>query len=438
MAVSARTKVIVWGQAAARCSYPDCRKVLVGDSGSVGKSIILGEIAHIVAQKADGPRGQEKPPGGNVDGEGNLLLVCRDHHIRIDRDPNRFPVPRLVQWKLDHELWVKTRFHADDCYAGVEAPAKHVSEVVHSTVLPVQHIPRFVQLAPCSETESYVQSQLALDQNDEALMAPFIIRGGKLMTFCNLDEDVNPFRRVVDPYSAEKHHADQWWDNPDQSRRYVELLNRSLNKLTGRRGLNLDKEHKRYYFEPQREGGERSIVYQAIGGRRQRRQVAWQPKLRATGEKKHYWEHLAVGLRFYRIAHDQWCLAIRPERRFTRDGKIPLTAKGTGRRSTSKKSRMYNFDVLSEVHFWRDYLSNGSPRILFRFGSQSIVVGSTLLSSGVGWPPIPDDAKRRMRVLYEDDLLSLADYSEAVEFEDKAALEIVEEDTGEGGSDETE
>ena len=39
---------------------------------------MLGEVAHIVAQKLDGPRGGQPPPSGFVDGQANLLLLCQE------------------------------------------------------------------------------------------------------------------------------------------------------------------------------------------------------------------------------------------------------------------------------------------------------------------------------------------------------------------------
>ena len=85
---------------------------------------------------------------------------------------------------------------------------------------------------------------------------------------------------------------------------------------------------------------------------------------------------------------------------------------------------MYNLDVLNEVHFWRTFLSRSSPRIILRFGRQSVVIDSHILATEATWPMIPGDTKRRMKVLYDDDLLSLADYDEAIEFEDDDALKV--------------
>ena len=87
---------------------------------------------------------------------------------------------------------------------------------------------------------------------------------------------------------------------------------------------------------------------------------------------------------------------------------------------------MYNIDMLGEVHFWRHYLSRGTPRIIMRFGRQSLVVGTELLATAVGYSKIPEDSKRYMKMIYDDDLLSLADYNEAVEFDGDEALSIDE------------
>ncbi len=45
-----------------------------------------------------------------------------------------------------------------------------------------------------------------------------------------------------------------------------------------------------------------------------------------------------------------------------------------------------------------------------------------MLSGSVTWPPITSDMKRHVKVIYEDDLFSLADYNEAIEFKDEDAF----------------
>lgn len=418
MTVTGKDKAILWGRAAARCAYPSCRKLLIADGNQAGEDVLVGEVAHIVAQNGNGPRGDQEPPGGHLDGQANLILLCREHHAIVDRRPAQYPVAKLVQWKSDHETWVESQLFPHDHLVRLTTPADAVDERVYSTLLPIHSIPSHVYLAECTVSESEVASSVRQEHQSSRLLTPFIVRGGNLLTFCDLDDERNPFRRMVDPYSAEKHDADAWWDDPDLSRHYVALLNRALNKLTGRLGLNLDKRHRRYYFETD-EGGVREVTYKTIGAHQKTRRVVWQPVIRATGEKRQYWEHLAVGLRFHRTSERTWCISVRPERRFTRDGEKPLAPATTSRRSTSRKSHMYNIDVLGEVHFWRHYLLGGQPRSILSFGKQSLIIGAELLTTDARWPQIPDDMDKHMKITYEDDLFSRADYYETIEFEDE-------------------
>ena len=235
MAVTGRDKQILWGKAAGRCSHPSCRKQLIGDGGD-SEDVLVGEVAHIVAQSASGPRGEHDPPGGTRDGLANLILLCPEHHTTVDRQPAKFPVAKLVQWKKDHEDWVVNKLSPQDQFRGLASPAEKVNERVYSTLLPVQNIPKFVYLAECASTESEIKRSFDYSRLPLGLIAPFIVRGSNLLTFCDLDDKRSPFSQFVDRYSAERHDAEDWWNDPDLSRNYMALLNRSLNKLTGRLG----------------------------------------------------------------------------------------------------------------------------------------------------------------------------------------------------------
>ena len=413
MAISARTKTVVWSKGGGHCSFPDCRQRLIAE-GTDADALLLGELAHIVAQSKDGPRGDKQPPGGFVDGEQNLLLLCPTHHTEIDQDPSRYTVDRLVQLKADHERWVIETLSPRERFVTDSEPSDLVHEDVHSTLLPVVGYPRFVYGAACALTELQVRA-LIEPPAQSSVMLPYIVRSRQLFTFINLRRRGNPFHQVIDTTSVEQHASTEWWGNDDLRRWYVDLLNRSLNKLTGRRGLQLDKDHRRYYFEPEEEGQHRSVRYRTLTGRRCSRKVAWRPQLRHSGQQKNYWEHLAVGLQFHRVAGLDWVLSIRPERRFTRDGRTPITPKGTGRRATSRKSHMYNELVLREVNFWRDYLSHGSPRMVFNFDDQALMVGTEIMRCSIEWPGVPDDARPFTHVAYEEDLFTSIELDE---FED--------------------
>jgi hypothetical protein len=359
----------------------------------------------MVAQSPGGPRADQNPPGGNVDSYPNLLLLCQAHHETIDRQPQTYPVDKLVQMKLDHEGWVEQQLTPRQWFLETGQPEAHVTETVHSTLLPVTHLPMTVFGVPFTGDEHEVRARL-LSPDTPGVMLPYIVRDRELFTFDNLTSSGTPFRQVTSMTLAHPIAAARWWSDPDRARWYVGLLNRSLNKLTGRKGLQLDKEHRRYYFAPTKVGQDLSISYTSLTGKHVSRKVAWNPFFKHTGEVKKYWEHMAVGLAFHRVAEGQWCLSLRPERRFTFDGFKPITPKGTGRRATSRKSHMYNANVLTEVNFWRDFLSGGTPRIFFDFGGQQLVITTELLNTALAWPGVPDDAKSFTHTRYEEDLFT--------------------------------
>jgi 5-methylcytosine-specific restriction endonuclease McrA len=434
MSISPSTKHLLWVKAAGRCAFPDCRANLIAEATKQDPAVPLGEMAHIVPQSEErGPRHKFEVPGGDRDGYENLILLCPACHTRIDRQPQTYTVERLLQLKADHETWVLERLNPEEARIRASATRSSVPEQVHSTMLWVEQMPRYIYTAPCTLTETDVRPHIRAARPEDLL--PFIVREKKLITFAPLDERPNPFSKVIqDLGAAERHESADWWKDPNLSSWYVTLLNRLLNKITGRRGLNLDRQHKRYYFEPvpaEAEEGEpqpREVKYRPLNKVVSSKQVAWRPRSKKTGELKKYWEHLAVGLRFHRISLDQWVLSIRPERRFTRDGYTVLTPKGTGRRSTSKKSRMYNYDLLGEVQFWRDYLTDGGQRLIVPLGGPSLILDGTLLSATVYWPGVPGDKRPFLNAVLQDDLFSSAEYHAALESDGEAELDEWEVD----------
>lgn len=417
MAIDARTRQILWGRAGGTCSFLNCGRSLVKEATGDDREVIVGEIAHMVAQSNGGPRAHASVPGGNLDGYDNLILLCHEHHELIDQELNTYPVEKLLQFKTDHEQWVRLQLSKQQESEGLAPANPPVTEQVYSNVLPVTQLPHYIYSGLTTVSESEIKELISWPA-DNRILTPYFVEGGNLYAFNDLKDFESPFAKIVDPLSAKHHTLNEWADNPDQMRWYVQLLNRALNKITGRLDLKLDKDHHRYFFEPEEPGKEKRVSYQSVGGIRPERSVAWNPHFRHNNAPKAYWEHLAVGLRFHRLAEMCWGLAIRPERRFTKDGFDPLEGKTTGKKSTKSKSRMYNFDVLQEVQFWRDYLSQGKPRIYCPFGNQALVIENTLLSASISWPEISGDVANRMAASYEDDLFSLAEWQEARAFDE--------------------
>src|SRR6266542_2218514 len=97
----------LWRMSAGRCEYEGCNIPLWRDS--VTKSEInAANIAHIVADKADGPRGDPALSEQLKDDFSNLMLMCAPHHRLIDVDDvTGHPFDRLQRMKAAHETRIE-------------------------------------------------------------------------------------------------------------------------------------------------------------------------------------------------------------------------------------------------------------------------------------------------------------------------------------------
>lgn len=107
MSISTKDLKKLWGMAAGRCSKPGCSEECIRFLDADDPTVI-GEMAHIIANKPDGPRGQ---PGGGEDTYENLILLCPTHHTEIDKAPEgTFTVEEIYRWKSVHEQNVRDSF----------------------------------------------------------------------------------------------------------------------------------------------------------------------------------------------------------------------------------------------------------------------------------------------------------------------------------------
>ena len=286
-------------------------------------------------------------------------------------------------------------------------------------MFPVVGMPIYVYSAPCKDPGLPIETirKLIIPPKTDKEVWPFIVRAGELLAFQDLRISNGPFRQVVDREHAQRHLCREWWDDAKRLPWFIELLNRSLHKLTGRRGLRWDRDHKRYYFQSDEPGNIKQIRYRPLNKSGDTKNVVWQPISKRTGLPRAYWLHRAVSLRFHRISSNQWCLSVRPEFRVTTDGVTPLQSEKIGARITRKKSKMFNYDLLGEVNFWRDYLSDGNPRIYIDFGAgQRVIVSTEMMTTQIEWPGIPEKyAKPFKNVEYAETLFTWAELDSSSE-----------------------
>lgn len=432
MAITAADKRILFQRSGNRCAYPRCTRELVLVDAESDDPTSVSEIAHIVAQELGGPRGTYPLPMEERDKYDNLILLCEQHHHYVDDNPETFPVEKLRRYKAEHEALIRQATgDAVELRVGSQPADTYVDEDVFSTLLSADFMPRYVYSATCKFVDGKEkEAKEKVVRPGHGIMTPFIIRAGRLFAFNNLELPDNPFVDLIsDPKTVTRHMARDWWFDPDKLNWYLQLLNRSLNVLTGRKRLNLDRKHKRYYFEAEEAEQSLEVTYTSLNRAKATRQVVWQPITKRTGEGKSYWFHLAVALRFYLVGRNAWCLSIRPEMHVSKDGKEPYPSEKIGARVTKKKSKKYNFDLLGDVQFWRDYLSGGSPRINLSFGDQAIVIKNELLHSQVHWPGMPEEhAKSFTNVVHDDDLFSWAEYQGLIGDEEESDWDEDEDD----------
>lgn len=124
MSIKLKTRKMLWGQSASRCSFPSCRITLVEDESETDDPSLIGDEAHIVARSPDGPRGDSELTSDERDLFQNLILMCKNHHKVIDDQEDKYSVEALHQMKLEHLDWVnqaldidKSRLKDEEVYA---------------------------------------------------------------------------------------------------------------------------------------------------------------------------------------------------------------------------------------------------------------------------------------------------------------------------------
>jgi hypothetical protein len=85
------------------CAFPGCNEKIVDDN-----EVLLGVICHIEAAEKGGPRYNEKSNNEERRSLDNLILLCPNHHRKIDSDPS-YTVDSLKKMKYNHQNRVSSQ-----------------------------------------------------------------------------------------------------------------------------------------------------------------------------------------------------------------------------------------------------------------------------------------------------------------------------------------
>lgn len=106
MAITDKTRKILWGRSGNRCAM--CRHELVVDATPSDDESVVGDECHIISGKGQGPRYDPKFPSDRLDEPENLILLCRVHHKMTDDQRETYSTDVLRKLKANHEKWVSS------------------------------------------------------------------------------------------------------------------------------------------------------------------------------------------------------------------------------------------------------------------------------------------------------------------------------------------
>lgn len=101
MALSDKTRILIWSRSGFRCAI--CQKKLFVDEATTDDPSLVGDIAHIVAEKVKGARGVSPLTVEQRDLSSNLVLLCKEHHKVVDDNASKYTVEVLTKIKHEHE-----------------------------------------------------------------------------------------------------------------------------------------------------------------------------------------------------------------------------------------------------------------------------------------------------------------------------------------------
>jgi hypothetical protein len=97
-----KVRYLLWAKSAGRCEFDGCNKPMWRD-GLTQIEMNFADVAHIIGDRAGGPRGDPVLSKEYRSDVSNLMLMCQEHHRMIDEIVRVYPEEILRQMKCAHE-----------------------------------------------------------------------------------------------------------------------------------------------------------------------------------------------------------------------------------------------------------------------------------------------------------------------------------------------
>lgn len=105
--ISPKVRYLLWAKSAGRCEFDGCNEPLWRDS-LTKMEVNFADVAHIIGDSSNGPRGDIVLSKTYCDDVTNLMLMCKKHHHMIDQITKTYSDDVLRQMKSTHEERVET------------------------------------------------------------------------------------------------------------------------------------------------------------------------------------------------------------------------------------------------------------------------------------------------------------------------------------------
>ena len=109
-----KTLKILFGSSGNQCAHPECTNNVIEPATEKSDAAVIAQICHIYAFSTNGPRGKAGLTNEELNSPENLILLCPNHHVVVDKQHETYPVELLKRWKREHEAKVReNRISAD-------------------------------------------------------------------------------------------------------------------------------------------------------------------------------------------------------------------------------------------------------------------------------------------------------------------------------------
>ena len=102
-----KTLKILFGSSGNQCAHPECTNNVIEPATEKSDAAVIAQICHIYAFSTNGPRGKAGLTNEELNSPENLILLCPNHHVVVDKQHETYPVELLKQWKREHEAKVR-------------------------------------------------------------------------------------------------------------------------------------------------------------------------------------------------------------------------------------------------------------------------------------------------------------------------------------------